>query len=148
MQVDDLKNVGLKVTVPRIKILEIFEKNAEAHFTAEEIYQILHQAGEEVGLATVYRVLNQFATAGLVMRHRFSENHAVYELNQGDHHDHIICINCSRVLEFIDLDIEKRQRKIAESYNFKLLEHVMVLYVQCANKTTCEYYKKNKLDQG
>lgn len=140
MQTSDLKNAGLKVTMPRVKILEILEKNQKNHFTAEEIYQILRENEEEVGLATVYRVLNQFASAGLVIRHHFTDNHSVYELNQGHHHDHIICINCGYVEEFTDPEIEKKQQSISEKYGFHLVDHTFILYAEC-KKENCEHRK-------
>jgi len=126
----DLKAAGLKVTAPRLKILELLEQSSEHHFSAEDIYRQLIESGEEIGLATVYRVLAQFETAGLVTRHNFEEGRSVFELNSGSHHDHMICIETGNVIEFISDDIEELQRKIAESYGYELVDHRFVLYVR------------------
>lgn len=128
MEKSDLKNAGLKVTLPRMKILDLLESSGERHLKAEDIYKMLLDAGEEIALATVYRVLTQFESAGLVTRHHFEGGHAVFELNDGEHHDHLVDIKTGRVVEFYDEVIEKRQKEIAEKYNFKITEHTMVLY--------------------
>ena len=133
MPVDDanLKKVGLKVTVPRLKILQILESSDKRHLGAEDVYRALLQSGEDVGLATVYRVLTQFEAAGLVSRHHFEEGHSVYELNQGEHHDHILCVECGRVDEFVDEVIEKRQREIAEAAGYRITDHCLYIYGVC-----------------
>ncbi len=128
MEKADLKNAGLKVTLPRMKILDLLEKSGERHLKAEDIYKMLLDAGEEIALATVYRVLTQFETAGLVTRHHFEGGHAVFELNDGQHHDHLVDIKTGRVVEFYDEVIEQRQKEIAREHNFKITEHTMVLY--------------------
>jgi Fur family ferric uptake transcriptional regulator len=136
MESQDLRNAGLKVTAPRLKMLELFEKAQDRHLTAETIYRLLLDAGEEIGLATVYRALTQFEAAGLVTRHNFEGGQAVYELERGPHHDHIVCIHCGRVEEFFDEIIEKRQRSIAEKLGFNLRDHDLTLYGEC-NSAEC-----------
>lgn len=128
MESNDLKNAGLKVTLPRMKILDLLENNGTRHLKAEDIYKMLLDAGEEIALATVYRVLTQFETAGLVTRHHFEGGHAVFELNDGEHHDHLVDIKTGKVVEFYDEIIEKRQSEIAKKYGFEITEHTMVLY--------------------
>ena len=128
METSDLKNAGLKVTLPRMKILELLESSADRHLKAEDIYKMLLDSGEEIALATVYRVLTQFESAGLVTRHHFDGGHAVFEIDDGEHHDHLVDINTGRVVEFYDEVIEKRQNEIASKYNFTITEHTMVLY--------------------
>ena len=134
-----IKKAGLKVTSPRVKILEMLENrsNSERHLTAEEVYKTLLQEGEEVGLATVYRVLTQFETAGLVKRHHFEGGNSVFELESGKHHDHLVCVKCGRVEEFNDELIEQRQREIACNMNFKLTDHSLCLYGLCQQCQTC-----------
>ena len=132
----DLKNKGLKATFPRLKILEIFE-NAEArHLTADDVYQLLLGENMDIGLATVYRVLTQFEQAGLLERHHFESSKAVFEIKAGQHHDHLVCINCGRVEEFFDADIERRQNKIAKDRGFAIQEHALYLYAECT-KANC-----------
>lgn len=132
MERNDLKNVGLKVTVPRVKILEILEKQTdERHLSAEKVYKILLSENEEIGLATVYRVLTQFEAAGLVTRHHFEGGNSVFELNRGIHHDHIVCIKCGKVDEFTDTVIEKRQDDIAKKLGYELTDHSLCLYGFC-----------------
>lgn len=133
----ELKKAGLKVTLPRVKILQILESSDPHHMSAEDVYKALLDAGEDVGLATVYRVLTQFESAGLVTRHNFDGGHAVFEIARGDHHDHIVCITCGKVMEFKDETIEKQQEKIAENMGFKLQDHSLYLYGQCT-KENCE----------
>ena len=128
METSDLKNAGLKVTLPRMKILELLENSEDRHLKAEDIYKMLLDSGEEIALATVYRVLTQFETAGLVSRHHFDGGHAVFEINDGEHHDHLVDISSGRVVEFYDDIIEQRQKEIADKYNFKITAHTMVLY--------------------
>ncbi len=127
----DLKKVGLKATLPRLKILQILESAEHPHLTAEEVYQRLRQAGEEVGLATVYRVLTQFQAAGLVIRHHFEGDRSVFEINQGGHHDHMVCLECGQVFEFYDPAIEQRQRNVAEKTGFIIEDHSLYLYGVC-----------------
>jgi Fur family transcriptional regulator, ferric uptake regulator len=127
----DLKNAGLKATLPRLKILELFEKSDERHLSAEEVYKVLLNAGDDVGLATVYRVLTQFEDAGLLVRHHFESGKAVFELNEGEHHDHIVCVKCGRVEEFYDEEIERRQKEAAESRGFTMQEHSLMIYGLC-----------------
>lgn len=128
MESSDIKNAGLKLTLPRMKILELLENSDERHLKAEDIYIMLVDSGEEIALATVYRVLTQFEAAGLVNRHHFDGGHAVFELNDGGHHDHLVDLSNGRVVEFYDEVIENRQKIIAEKYNFTITEHTMVLY--------------------
>jgi Fur family ferric uptake transcriptional regulator len=126
----ELKKVGLKVTLPRIKILQILENNVERHMTAEDIYQSLRDADEDVGIATVYRVLTQFEAAGLIERHNFDSGPAVYELDRGEHHDHMVCTETGKVIEFHNHDIEDLQKAIAEKNGYELVGHSLVLYVK------------------
>ena len=130
----ELKKAGLKVTLPRLRILELLEHDDKTHLSAEEIYRRLLDAGEEVGLATVYRVLTQFEQAGICIRHNFEEGHAVYELTPSDHHDHMVCLETSDVIEFTDDIIEERQKKIAEKAGYEIVDHSMVLYVKPLKK--------------
>lgn len=131
----DLRNAGLKVTTPRVKILEILENSVQRHVSAEDVYRMLLQSDEDVGLATVYRVLTQFEQAGLVTRHNFESGHAVFELDSGEHHDHLVCVDCGQVVEFCDELIEKRQVEIATSHGFSISDHSLILYGICA---TCQ----------
>jgi Fur family ferric uptake transcriptional regulator len=128
----ELRKAGLKVTLPRVKILQILEsaESGRQHMSAEEVYRALLQAGDDVGLATVYRVLTQFENAGLVTRHNFETGHSVFELAKGEHHDHMVCIETGEVIEFSDPVIEERQRKIAADRGFQLVDHALVLYVR------------------
>tara|TARA_Y100000766_G_C18900014_1_gene602922 strand:- start:964 stop:1371 length:408 start_codon:yes stop_codon:yes gene_type:complete len=127
---EELKKAGLKVTLPRLRILELLEGGDKTHLSAEEIYRRLIQAGEEVGLATVYRVLTQFEQAGICIRHNFEEGHAVYELTPSDHHDHMVCLDTGDVIEFTDDIIEERQKKLAKRKGYEIIDHSMVLYVK------------------
>ncbi|MCU7815767.1 MAG: ferric iron uptake transcriptional regulator [Candidatus Thiodiazotropha sp. (ex Lucinoma kastoroae)] len=129
----DIRKAGLKVTLPRIKILELLENNTQRHVSAEDVYKMLLDKGEEIGLATVYRVLTQFETAGLVTRHNFEGGHAVFELDRGGHHDHMVCVVCGKVEEFIDTTIEKRQREIAKEHGFEMVDHSLIIYGHCEN---------------
>ncbi len=126
----ELRKAGLKVTLPRVKILQILEASEHHHLSAEDVYKALMEAGEDVGLATVYRVLTQFETAGLVMRHNFDGGHSVFELARGEHHDHMVCVESGKVIEFHNEDIEKLQEQIAEKHGFQLTGHSLVLYVR------------------
>ena len=128
METADIKNAGLKLTLPRMKILELLESSDDRHLKAEDIYKMLLDSGEEIALATVYRVLTQFETAGLVTRHHFDGGHAVFEINDGEHHDHLVDISTGKVVEFYDEIIEQRQQEIATRYGFTITEHTMVLY--------------------
>ncbi|MDS4042127.1 MAG: ferric iron uptake transcriptional regulator [Candidatus Competibacter sp.] len=128
----ELKQAGLKVTLPRMKILDMLQHQGSTHLTADAIYQSLVDSGEEIGLATVYRVLTQFESAGLVKRHHFESGQSVFEINQGEHHDHILCLECGRIEEFCDEDIERRQRVIAQRLGFELAEHCLILYGHCS----------------
>ena len=130
----ELRNAGLKVTLPRVKILQILEGAKEKHLSAEDIYKALLEAEEDVGLATVYRVLTQFEGVGLVIRHNFDGGHSVFELSRGGHHDHMVCIDTGEVLEFIDEVIEKRQHDIAEKHGFEIVDHSLVIYVRPKKK--------------
>lgn len=127
----DLKKAGLKATLPRIKILQILENAEKRHMNAEDVYKSLIKTGDDVGIATVYRVLTQFEAAGLVTRHHFSEGHSVFELDQGEHHDHILCVQCGRVDEFVDEVIEQRQHEIAEKAGYKMTHHSLYIYGVC-----------------
>jgi len=134
LETQDLRNVGLKVTLPRIKILEILEKQTvERHLSAEQVYKILLSENEEIGLATVYRVLTQFEAAGLVTRHHFEGGNSVFELSHGDHHDHIVCVKCGKVDEFADQTIEKRQKQVAKDLGYDLTDHSLCLYGLCSS---------------
>ena len=129
-QRQELRKAGLKVTIPRLKILEIFEKSELRHLSAEDMYKELIDSGEDIGLATVYRVLTQFESAGLVTRHNFEGGHSVFELDEGDHHDHMVCVESGEVIEFFNEDIEALQREMARKHGFEILDHNLVLYVR------------------
>lgn len=131
MNTQDLKKAGLKATLPRIKILQILENAEPRHMSAEDVYKVLLETGEDVGLATVYRVLTQFESAGLVSRHNFEGGHAIFELNEGRHHDHILCVRCGRLDEFVDETIEQRQRAIAREHGFAMTDHSLTIYGIC-----------------
>ncbi|MDX1444005.1 MAG: ferric iron uptake transcriptional regulator [Gammaproteobacteria bacterium] len=131
MESQDLRKAGLKVTLPRMKILEILESSDQRHLSAEDMYKALLDSGEEIGLATVYRVLTQFEDAGLVTRHHFEGGQSMFELNEGEHHDHILCVKCGRVDEFMDETIEKRQRQIAADAGYEMTDHSLYIYGVC-----------------
>lgn len=131
---NDLKNAGLKATTPRLKVLELFEKTAVRHLTAEDVYRALMQEGIDIGLATVYRVLTQFEHAGLLKRHHFEQERAVFEINEGRHHDHLVCLQCGRVEEFCDPEIERRQDEIARERGYAISEHSLHIYADCLRK--------------
>ena len=131
----NLKATGLKATLPRLKILDIFQKHVSRHLSAEDVYRILLADNQDIGLATVYRVLTQFEQAGILTRNYFETSKAVYELNEGDHHDHIVCINCGKVEEFQDAEIERHQQEVAKRLGFELVEHNLALYGRCS---TCQ----------
>lgn len=131
METKDIRKAGLKVTLPRVKILEMLENSESRHMSAEEIYKSLLDSGEEIGLATVYRVLTQFETAGLVSRLNFEGGHAVFELNHGEHHDHMVCVKCGRVDEFVDETIEARQQEVAQDLGYDMTDHALYIYGIC-----------------
>ncbi|MGO3344402.1 MAG: ferric iron uptake transcriptional regulator [Marinomonas sp.] len=130
----ELKKAGLKVTLPRVKILQILESAGDHHLSADDVYRTLLDQGEDVGLATVYRVLTQFESANLVMRHHFEAGTAVFELSKGEHHDHMICLETGKVIEFVDPVIEKRQHEIAEEHGFEIEDHSLIMYVRPKKK--------------
>ncbi len=131
MQDQELRKAGLKVTGPRIKVLAILEAHKERHLSAEDVHRMLLEQGDDVGLATVYRVLTQFEAAQIVQRHHFEGGHAVFELDQGQHHDHLVCVKCGQVQEFLDEQIEQRQRMIAQQYQFDMTDHSLTIYGVC-----------------
>jgi Fur family ferric uptake transcriptional regulator len=137
-QPENLKNAGLKTTLPRLKILGLFESGQERHMSAEDVYKQLSASGDDVGLATVYRVLTQFEHAGLLVRHNFEGGKSVFELNQGKHHDHIVCLQCGHVEEFYDDAIEARQKKVASNLGFEIHDHSLSIYADCA-KVKCPH---------
>jgi len=131
-QSDELKSTGLKVTLPRLKILEIFQKGVQRHMTAEDVFRHLLSENAEIGLATVYRVLTQFEQAGILSRNHFESGKAVYELNEGKHHDHVVCLDCGKVEEFYDAEIEQRQQAVALAKGFVIADHALSLYAHCS----------------
>jgi Fur family transcriptional regulator, ferric uptake regulator len=141
--IEELKNTGLKATLPRLKILEVFQTGQQRHMTAEDVFRVLLDERSDIGLATVYRVLMQFEQAGLLTRSNFESGKAVYELNEGQHHDHLVCLDCGKVEEFYDPEIEKRQHAIAQTKGFALQEHALSLYANCT-KAECEHRVRNK----
>ena len=134
--IDELKNTGLKATLPRLKILELFQRGKNRHMTAEDIYRLLLEERSDVGLATVYRVLTQFEQAGILIRSHFESGKAVYELDEGQHHDHLVCLDCGKVEEFYDAEIEKRQHAVAKTKGFAIADHALSLYAHCL-KDSC-----------
>ncbi len=140
--IEELKSTGLKATLPRLKILEVFQSAKQRHMTAEDVFRVLLEERSDIGLATVYRVLMQFEQAGLLTRSNFESGKAVYELNEGQHHDHLVCLDCGRVEEFFDAEIESRQQLVAQTRGFKLQEHALSLYANCT-KTDCEHRQKS-----
>lgn len=129
--IDELKSTGLKATLPRLKILDVFQKGALRHMTAEDVFRVLLEERSDIGLATVYRVLTQFEQAGILSRSHFESGKAVYELNEGTHHDHMVCLDCGRVEEFYDAEIEKRQHAVAKAKGFTIADHALSLYTHC-----------------
>jgi len=129
--IDELKSTGLKATLPRLKILDVFQKGGQRHMTAEDVFRVLLQDHSDIGLATVYRVLTQFEQAGILSRSHFESGKAVYELNEGKHHDHMVCLECGRVEEFYDAEIERRQNVVAEAKGFRIADHALSLYAHC-----------------
>jgi Fur family ferric uptake transcriptional regulator len=136
--IDELKSTGLKATVPRLKILEVFQGGKQRHMTAEDVYRVLLDDHSDVGLATVYRVLTQFEQAGILLRSHFESGKAVYELDEGQHHDHLVCLDCGRVEEFFDAEIEKRQQSVAKAKGFTIADHALSLYANC-NRDECPH---------
>ena len=144
-QNEELKRAGLKITLPRVKILSILQNPNNQHISAEDVYKILLEQQEEIGLATVYRVLNQFDDAGIVSRHHFEGGKSVFELSHKQHHDHLVCLKCGKVVEFEDDMIEQRQLDIAKSHNIKLTNHSLYLYGECNDEDACETYRRAHL---
>ncbi len=140
-QIDELKNNGLKATLPRLKILEVFQRGQQRHMTAEDVFRILLSENTDIGLATVYRVLMQFEQAGILSRNHFESGKAVYELNEGQHHDHMVCLDCGRVEEFYDPEIESRQQAVAEAKGFVIADHALSLYAHCT-KSPCPHRQR------
>ncbi len=136
--VDELKSTGLKATLPRLKILELFQKGQQRHMTAEDVFRVLMLDRTDIGLATVYRVLTQFEQAGILIRSHFESGKAVYELNEGQHHDHLVCIDCGKVEEFYDAEIERRQHAVASAKGFSIADHALSLYAHCT-KAACTH---------
>ena len=130
--IDELKSTGLKATIPRLKILEVFQRSVQRHMTAEDVYRVLLQERSDVGLATVYRVLTQFEQASILSRSNFEGGKSVYELNEGQHHDHLVCLDCGKVEEFFDAEIEKRQQSVAKAKGFVIADHALSLYAHCS----------------
>ena len=133
-RIDDLKSTGLKATVPRLKILQLFQQGGQRHMTAEDVFRLLMAEQSDVGLATVYRVLAQFEQAGILSRNHFESGRAVYEINEGRHHDHLVCLDCGRVEEFYDEQIETRQNEVARAKGFAIADHALSLYANCVKK--------------
>jgi Fur family ferric uptake transcriptional regulator len=138
---EELKNSGLKATLPRIKVLEVFQNTTQRHMSAEDVFRVLLAEHADIGLATVYRVLMQFEQAGILSRNHFESGKAVFELNEGKHHDHLVCLDCGRVEEFFDAEIEKRQRSVATTRGFELQDHALALYAACTKKN-CVFRNK------
>lgn len=146
--IEELKNTGLKATVPRLKILEVFQRGKQRHMTAEDVFRVLLEERSDVGLATVYRVLTQFEQASILTRSNFESGKAVYELNEGQHHDHLVCLDCGRVEEFYDAEIEKRQHAVATAKGFTIADHALSLYahctkVKCPSRATGNAHQRN-----
>ncbi|QBQ56310.1 ferric iron uptake transcriptional regulator [Nitrosococcus wardiae] len=153
MESQDLRKAGLKVTLPRLKVLEILENSSQRHMSAEDVYKALLEQGEEIGLATVYRVLTQFEAAGLVSRHHFEggqsgTGHSVFEMDSGEHHDHLLCVRCGKIEEFVDEVIEKRQEELARKAGFDMTDHCLYIYGICADCQQAELGKGSKIKQG
>jgi Fur family ferric uptake transcriptional regulator len=132
--IEELKSTGLKATLPRLKILDVFQKGAQRHMTAEDVFRVLLEERSDIGLATVYRVLTQFEQAGILSRSHFESGKAVYELNEGTHHDHMVCLDCGRVEEFYDAEIERRQHEVARTKGFAIADHALSLYAHCTKE--------------
>jgi Fur family ferric uptake transcriptional regulator len=145
--IDELKSTGLKATLPRLKILDVFQRGAQRHMTAEDVFRVLLEERSDIGLATVYRVLTQFEQAGILSRSHFESGKAVYELNEGTHHDHLVCLDCGRVEEFYDAEIEKRQNAVAQVKGFAIADHALSLYAHCT-KEACPNRPKRQFGGG
>ncbi|MFL6691898.1 MAG: ferric iron uptake transcriptional regulator [Ramlibacter sp.] len=145
--IDELKSTGLKATLPRLKILDVFQRGAQRHMTAEDVFRVLLEERSDIGLATVYRVLTQFEQAGILSRSHFESGKAVYELNEGTHHDHLVCLDCGKVEEFYDAEIEKRQNAVAQLKGFAIADHALSLYAHCT-KNPCPNRPKRHLGGG
>lgn len=142
----ELNSMGLKATFPRLKILELFENAEERHLTADDVYRLLIKENKDIGLATVYRVLTQFEQAGLLERHHFESGKAVFEIKADQHHDHLVCINCGRVEEFFDKEIERRQKKIAKERGYAIQGHALYLYAECTKPDCAHLHKSDKAE--
>jgi Fur family ferric uptake transcriptional regulator len=136
--IEELKSTGLKATIPRLKILEVFQRSSQRHMSAEDVFKVLLLENSDVGLATVYRVLTQFEQASILSRSQFEGGKSVYELNEGQHHDHLVCLDCGKVEEFYDAEIENRQQAVAQAKGFTITDHALSLYARC-NKTACPH---------
>jgi Fur family ferric uptake transcriptional regulator len=136
--IEELKSTGLKATIPRLKILEVFQRSSQRHMSAEDVFRVLLLENSDVGLATVYRVLTQFEQASILSRSQFEGGKSVYELNEGQHHDHLVCLDCGKVEEFYDPEIENRQQAVAQAKGFTITDHALSLYARC-NKTACPH---------
>ena len=145
--IDELKNTGLKATIPRLKILEVFQRSAQRHLTAEDVFRVLLKDRSDVGLATVYRVQTQFEQASILSRSHFESGKAVYELNEGKHHDHLVCLDCGRVEEFYDAEIENRQQAVAKAKGFAISDHALSLYANCV-KDNCPHRAEMESERG
>ena len=145
--IEELKSTGLKATLPRLKILEVFQKGLQRHMTAEDVFRVLLDDRSDIGLATVYRVLTQFEQAGILSRSHFESGKAVYELNEGQHHDHLVCLDCGRVEEFYDAEIERRQQAVAKVKGFTIADHALSLYANCT-KTDCPHRPAGQRSSG
>jgi Fur family ferric uptake transcriptional regulator len=145
--IDELKSTGLKATLPRLKILDVFQRGAQRHMTAEDVFRVLLEERSDIGLATVYRVLTQFEQAGILSRSHFESGKAVYELNEGTHHDHMVCLDCGRVEEFYDAEIEKRQHAVAKAKGFAIADHALSLYAHCT-KEHCPNRPEHPIGHG
>jgi Fur family ferric uptake transcriptional regulator len=144
----DLKESGLKATLPRIKVLDIFERSKDKHMSAEDVYKRILESSEDVGLATIYRVLTQFEQAGILVRHHFESGKAVFELNEKTHHDHIVCLQCGYVEEFFNNEIERLQEQVAEELGFKIIDHSLYISADCTNKPcSCRLGGKENIDK-
>jgi Fur family ferric uptake transcriptional regulator len=153
LESQDLRKVGLKVTLPRLKVLEILENSPQRHMSAEDVYKALLDQGEEIGLATVYRVLTQFEAAGLVSRHHFEgwqtgSGHSVFEMDSGEHHDHLLCVRCGKIEEFVDETIEERQQELARKAGFRMTDHCLYIYGICADCQQAELSKDGKVKEA
>ncbi len=146
--IDELKSNGLKATLPRLKILDVFQRTSQRHMTAEDVYRTLLEDRSDIGLATVYRVLTQFEQAGILSRSHFESGKAVYELNEGQHHDHLVCLDCGMVEEFYDPEIETRQQAVAQAKGFRIADHALSLYAHCTKSDCANRPRSTTLPRG